>query len=277
MAYVHPAWEEYQRQRFTRPDGDRYLKPPPFDHRAFIEEYRAAKAAEAARSAPVTCSLDDPEVRRLVAEIKLDLLRLQYWCKAYNPNQPRVPKGNPDGGQWTRLAGPNPGGGPPRYGLYFPGATYRQLTQLNDAIARTQRALEGIRRYDQNWQPRTTSASTTSFEGAVRRAEARAIEAEARLQQLRSGIGGNFGPPLQSPPPRFGTLIPSSRPFDGPAWMYAYRAANNMPDLFGHPSWPFDKGTVAVAEIDGKIHFEHEFRGARIRPEDRWWGCIRLS
>ena len=41
MAYVHPAWEEYQRQRFTRPDGDRYLKPEPFDHKAFIDEYRA--------------------------------------------------------------------------------------------------------------------------------------------------------------------------------------------------------------------------------------------
>ena len=26
MAYVHPTWEEYQRQRFTRPDGDRYLR-----------------------------------------------------------------------------------------------------------------------------------------------------------------------------------------------------------------------------------------------------------
>ena len=74
MAYIHPAWEEYQRQRFTRSDGDRYLKPPPFDHRAFIEEYRAAKAAEAARSAPVTCSLDDPEVRRLVSVE--DLLRI---------------------------------------------------------------------------------------------------------------------------------------------------------------------------------------------------------
>jgi len=28
-----------------------------------------------------------------------------------------------------------------------------------------------------------------------------------------------------------------------------------MPDLFGRPTWPIDKGTVAVAEIDGKIFF----------------------
>jgi hypothetical protein len=45
-------------------------------------------------------------------------------AKAYNPNQPRVPAGNPDGGQWTsdgssgglarvRLAGPPPTNDPP--------------------------------------------------------------------------------------------------------------------------------------------------------------------
>lgn len=27
-----------------------------------------------------------------------------------------------------------------------------------------------------------------------------------------------------------------------------------MPDLFGHPTWPSDKGTVAVADVDGKIY-----------------------
>jgi hypothetical protein len=44
-------------------------------------------------------------VRWLLAEIKLDLLRLQYWRKAYNPNQPRVPAGNADGGQWSTEGG----------------------------------------------------------------------------------------------------------------------------------------------------------------------------
>ena len=98
MAYVHPAWLEYQSQRFTRPDGDRYLrhdaerylKPLPFDHKAFIEAYRASKAAEATYSAPITNVFDDPEVRRLIAEIKLDLLRLQYWCKALQPEPARA-------------------------------------------------------------------------------------------------------------------------------------------------------------------------------------------
>jgi hypothetical protein len=39
-------------------------------------------------------------VRRLIAEIKLDLLRLRYRRKAnFNPNQPRAPAGNPEGGE----------------------------------------------------------------------------------------------------------------------------------------------------------------------------------
>lgn len=42
MSYVHPAWIEYQRKRFTRhdahrfirPDADRFLKPDPAPPRA---------------------------------------------------------------------------------------------------------------------------------------------------------------------------------------------------------------------------------------------------
>ena len=28
-----------------------------------------------------------------------------------------------------------------------------------------------------------------------------------------------------------------------------------MPDLFGRPTWPLDKGMVAVTEMDGKLYF----------------------
>jgi hypothetical protein len=74
----------------------------------------------------------DAEVRRLRADVaarRLQLALYQFgWShKAFNPNQPRVPAGNSDGGQWTsegaaggriRLAGPLPPGighnqGPP--------------------------------------------------------------------------------------------------------------------------------------------------------------------
>jgi hypothetical protein len=69
----------------------------------------------------------------------------------------------------------------------------------------------------------------------------------------RSGDCENLGPPLEIPAAQ--SPLPASRTFDGDAWINAYRATNNMPDLFGRPSWPNDKGTVAVTEIDGKLYF----------------------
>ena len=47
------------------------------------------------------------ELAAIKAEIKFQ--RLLRAFKAYNPNQPRVPAGNPDGGQWTaqRDVGPS--------------------------------------------------------------------------------------------------------------------------------------------------------------------------
>ena len=50
-----------------------------------------------------------------------------------------------------------------------------------------------------------------------------------RLDQLRTGIGGNRGP-LLDPSPRGAPLSP--RVFDGGAWIDAYRTINNMPDHF---------------------------------------------
>ncbi len=72
----------------------------------------------------------DAETRLLqrdIATLRLELALLRFRYKAYNPHQPRVPAGNPDGGQWMgggagagriRLAGPLPPGvghnqGPP--------------------------------------------------------------------------------------------------------------------------------------------------------------------
>jgi hypothetical protein len=114
-------------------------------------------------------------------------------------------------------------------------------------------ALTQIRQYDPEWEPREQSlTSPGSVEGAIARAEARAAEAETRLDQLRTGIGGNRGP-LLDPSPSGAPLSP--RVFDGGAWIDAYRSINNGPDLFGRPMWPYDKGTVAAGEIDGKVYF----------------------
>jgi hypothetical protein len=141
------------------------------------------------------------------------------------------------------------GGGP---GSYFPGASARQQARLDQAIARSENALTQIRQYEPDWRPREQSLSAPgSVEGAISRVEARAAEAELRLDQVRSGIGGNFSPPL-NPLPRTGGTV---RVFDGGAWIDVYRTINNVPNLFGEPAWPRNEGTVAVAEIDGSIYF----------------------
>jgi hypothetical protein len=136
---------------------------------------------------------------------------------------------------------------------WFPGASAGQQSRLDQAIARSENALTQIRQYDRDWQPREQSlTSPGSVEGAIGRAEARATEAETRLDQLRTGIGGNRGP-LLDPSPSGAPLSP--RVFDGGAWIDAYRSINNGPDLFGRPMWSYDKGTVAAGEIDGKLYF----------------------
>jgi len=222
----------------------------------------------------------DFDIRRLMAlrAVEAGLLRLKWLAAAtrfelamvrheralklackygYNPNQPRdeLGKWTYDGG-YVRVAGGSrsSGGGRSRYGGSFPGATHGQLIRLDQNIARTENALQQIRQYDPNWRPSTQSITAPgSVEGAIRDSAARATEAEARLQDLRTGIGGNFGPPLDPAPPQAGRL--SSASFDGQAWINAYRTVNNAPNLLGQPSWPADRGTVAVTEIDGKIYF----------------------
>lgn len=65
---MHPAYEDAQRQRWLRPDADRWLRS---DAASFL--------------AP---GVDPSSV-------------LPALSRKFNPNQPRVPAGNPDGGQWT--------------------------------------------------------------------------------------------------------------------------------------------------------------------------------
>jgi hypothetical protein len=104
MAQLPPAWLEYQRKRFTRPDGKLwtrtngklYLKPEPFDRKAWLErQCSGGSEGAAAPACDPTDWRDDPEVKRLVAEIKLDLLRRRYLFK-FRPDQPRD-----DHGRWT--------------------------------------------------------------------------------------------------------------------------------------------------------------------------------
>ncbi len=83
----------------------------------------------------------------------------------------------------------------PPLATWFPGASTEQLVRLDLATSRSATALAEIRRYDGSWEPREPSLrSPGSVEGAIAEAEARARESEVYLDQLRTGIGGNFGP-----------------------------------------------------------------------------------
>jgi hypothetical protein len=78
MPSYHDAWLRHQQSRWLRPDGDRWVRP---DAARFL-----APGADVTKAFPVL-------------------------ARKYSPDQPRVPAGNPDGGQWTDGGGISGGRG----------------------------------------------------------------------------------------------------------------------------------------------------------------------
>jgi hypothetical protein len=139
----------------------------------------------------------------------------------YNPNQPRVPAGHSDGGQWMAVGGhagrndsavlsdatPDnewvPGGQYAARGRRGSRSGELELGQANrqtTAQANAQDAIARVRQLDPSWRP-TPSLSAyppQSVEGLIRRYEAEAEEALGRLGELAQ---------LQAP-----LIIPRSRP-----------------------------------------------------------------
>jgi hypothetical protein len=83
----------------------------------FWPEPEDARPSAAADAAPTQQCESDPEFEAELARLRCDVasLRLEWELakfasrgRKYDPNQPRVPAGNPDGGQWTSEGG---GGG----------------------------------------------------------------------------------------------------------------------------------------------------------------------
>jgi hypothetical protein len=150
------------------------------------------------------------------------LHRIALHRSHYNPNQPRVPAGNPDGGQWTAKTTAS-GGNDPRIisdvtfdDDWKPGARYAtnsggrgpiririrgqwveaepgQAARLAAAEARAQDAIRRVREVDPSWRPKP-SAYGTGIESEIRKANDVASEAQARIAELqRVGIGpGRF-------------------------------------------------------------------------------------
>jgi hypothetical protein len=107
-----------QRRRFMRPDAYRYIRhdayrfmPPgsPLYVGEDVVKYfwpeagREQKLAQTSEAADSMSEAELLEYRRELAKLRLDweLLKLAIKARKYSPNQPRVPAGNPDGGQWT--------------------------------------------------------------------------------------------------------------------------------------------------------------------------------
>jgi len=129
----------------------------------------------------------------------------------YDPTQPRVPAGNSDGGQWTAggwrserasaLDGEVLSDATPD-NEWRPGARYAsrrrappsdpttpgQAVRLATANARARDSIGEVQKREPNWQPAPFVSNTV--EGQIAGLQARAREAEARLQELvRHGIG----------------------------------------------------------------------------------------
>lgn len=171
----------------------------------------------------------------------------------FNPGQPRDDRGRwSDGGGGDGaliLVGAN--GRPAvsvRIGRGTLEATPGQAARYAIANARAQESARRVRELDTNWQPRPSLTNPNSAEGAIRRAEAEAQQAEARLAELsRARFGDNQGPPLDAPP-RAGTETASMPPFEA---IGSYRAITGMPDIRNGIAGRTSDGTVAFTEIDG--------------------------
>jgi hypothetical protein len=152
-----PAWIEHQRKRWmkpnaslwTRPDAQRWLQPNQ-------KLWRGSQALERKRRADLDVETPDSaaelqeilQLQREFAAIKteLKLRRFLRLIKAYNPSQPRVPAGDPNGGRWTsdgnsagtgriRLAGPLPSNDPPEVPKERP-KTAQERNRIGRGIAR---------------------------------------------------------------------------------------------------------------------------------------------
>jgi hypothetical protein len=119
MAYMHPALAEHLRKRWMRPDAYRFAPPgspeakmPGYLH-PWAEVARQEQAAADEAKARALAEQDEFEREVLALRHELAKLRLEYelrrFQQKYSPDQPRVPAGNSDGGQWTR--GGESGGG----------------------------------------------------------------------------------------------------------------------------------------------------------------------
>lgn len=110
-----PTWQRHDWQRFIRHDAHRFVKPEPIQRKTYAErlvEQRRAQEEEALAAAEQEALCESLAViRRELAELKFELACRRIFHK-YDPSQPRVPKGDPKGGQWAKEGGGDAGKDP---------------------------------------------------------------------------------------------------------------------------------------------------------------------
>jgi len=172
-------------------------------------------------------------LRARVVEAKLRELRRAVKA-GFDPNQPRVPTGSPDGGQWTGGGGVDGsqvaqniprGGGGGSYRLRSGRSvepTPAQEARLVATEAEAARLRRQVQEIDPVWEPRESLSTPDSIEGDIAAAEGEAREAETRLFEL-----------AQQPPENL---------------IDAYRRQQGL-DLLGDPIWSREQNTVATCKV----------------------------
>ncbi len=115
MPYPPSAYDLHQQQRWTRHDAhlwlrhdyERWLKPGTDPEEVYPHLKRQREAAEDAAFAVQIAASQRvlTMLRAEVDELKAARARQRLEEAKYSPDQPRVPKRNPGGGQWTRIGG----------------------------------------------------------------------------------------------------------------------------------------------------------------------------
>jgi hypothetical protein len=143
---------------------------------------------------------------RAIADLRWDILVLKTALglhRRFDPNQPRVPAGSAEGGQWTGGGGASPREMIRRRGTPLSEATPGQQAAMAVLRARIDAAAARIRDRDPTWRkPESLISGTVESQIEHLRAVATAAEAhEAHL--IRWGLGGpgryaveSFGAPI---------------------------------------------------------------------------------
>ena len=190
MARIHPFSLEHEHKRFMRPDARRYVRP---DWQRF---FRVGHG-------------DDPHYRLF-----------ERIARKYSPNQPRVPRGNPGGGQWIGVGGesgrndarvisdatPDPLRPNAQYAQNRPRGGFNrviingqqveptpgQQARLAVVEAQAQDAIRRVQELDPKWRPEPSAYE--SVEGLIGAYQADARQAQDRATELQGkGIGpGTF-------------------------------------------------------------------------------------